>query len=127
MRKHRCLNLQKSLAIPRVSRNGGAITQAYYEAAVHLQLACCLRSFLCSGHGASTHALAIAYAVSQYTLCACMHLPIKHRAVLVAPEDAQLPDASECIWLVNFNRISDRQLCSPGIYPAAEVIGIQAC
>ena len=76
------------------------------DAAVHLQLACCLWRFLCSGHGRSMHALAHAYAMSQYTLCACMHLPIKHRrAVLVAPEHAQLPSALGCIWLVIVSKL----------------------
>ena len=73
------------------------------------------------------HALAIAYATPQYTPRACMHLPFKHRAVLAAPQHAQLPSASGCIWLVIVSKIWDPQLCSHGIHPAVEVFGTQTC
>ena len=97
------------------------------ETVVHLRLARCLWSFLCSGHGESMHALALAYATSQCALCACMHLPIKHSAVLVAPEHAQLTDASGCICLLVVSKIWDNQLCSRSTRLAAEVFGIHAC
>ena len=73
------------------------------------------------------HALVIAHATSQDTLCACMHLLMNHSAVLVAPEHAQLTDPLGCIWFIIVSKIRDSQLCSQGIPSAVEVFGIQAC
>ena len=69
------------------------------------------------------------HACSGSCIChASVHsLSCKHRAVLVAPEHAQLPSALGCIWLVIVSKLWGPQLCSQGIHSAVEVFGIQAC